>query len=40
MNDIFEGIKYIAIEDVFKALTRYPFSTCYLMIQEMLLISE
>lgn len=37
MSEIFEGVTYIAIEDVFATLTKYPFSTCYLMIQEMLL---
>ncbi len=33
----FKDIIYISIEDVFETLTKYPFSTCYLMIQEMLL---
>lgn len=37
MSEIFEGVTYIAIEDVFETLTKYPFSTCNLMIQEMLL---
>jgi len=36
MNEIFEGITYIAIEDVFATFMMYPFSTHYLMIQEMI----
>lgn len=37
MKEIFEGVTYIAIEDVFETLIKYSFSTYYLMIQEMLL---
>lgn len=37
INKIFKGVTYIAIKDVFETLTKYPFSTYYLMIQEMLL---
>jgi len=37
LSEDFERITYIAIEKVFETLTKYPFSTYYLMIQEMLL---
>ena len=36
-SEDFKVITYISIEEVFETLTKYPFSICYLMIQEMLL---
>ena len=36
-SEDFKVITYISIEEVFETLTKYQFSICYLMIQEMLL---